>query len=229
MNEAQIKGEIVEIVRELWARGHMDTTGVAVSVRTDENRVLVDPSGTGYRRGNVSEEEIITIDLDCNLIENGSVSRKLAPANTIIHTNFFKGNQYAQACVHCHAAYSLVFACLGKSINPFTLQSQIVGEVPCVMIDDVKVKENYHSKGFSEVVPSGLIGRPEVFHVMKIASQTALAIMQPRLDEMKGHGLAFTLHRHGIFVFGRNLGEAFDNLERVERNAKVILLSKNLI
>jgi len=45
---------------------------------------------------------------------------------------------------------------------------------------------------------------------------------------MERHGLAITHYQHGIFVFGRNIWEAFDNLERVEANARAIIFSKLL-
>jgi ribulose-5-phosphate 4-epimerase/fuculose-1-phosphate aldolase len=45
---------------------------------------------------------------------------------------------------------------------------------------------------------------------------------------MEKHGLGVNHFEHGIFVFGRNMGEAFDNLERAEANARALLLSSLL-
>lgn len=50
----------------------------------------------------------------------------------------------------------------------------------------------------------------------------------PRAAELRRHGLAFTVYRHGIFVAARRLDEAFDNLIRVERSAQVQLLAASL-
>lgn len=49
--------------------------------------------------------------------------------------------------------------------------------------------------------------------------------LEPRRKELEKHGLAVTHYQHGILVFGRSLGETFDNLERAEANARALLLA----
>jgi len=228
MHLESVKQEIVEIAHQMWLRGHANTTGVAISVRVDDGSILVDPSGTGFRRCGLTTDEIIVIDEKCELIE-GPKSRR-APVNTVIHAEFYRRFPLAKACVHCHPVYSGVFACLGRTIEPFTLQSKLIGSVPCVMVNDSEAKDEYYRLEDPETVkvPSGLMQRPEVFYVMDRAAKEATSLIRDRADELRRHGLAFTLFEHGIFVFGRNLGEAFDNLERVECNARTILFAQLL-
>jgi ribulose-5-phosphate 4-epimerase/fuculose-1-phosphate aldolase len=64
---------------------------------------------------------------------------------------------------------------------------------------------------------------------MEKVAQKIATTLKPRNLEMEKHGLAATHYQHGIFVFGRNINEAFDNLERIEANARAIILSKSLL
>lgn len=227
--ENEIRSEIVEILGYMWDRGHANTTGVSISERADGDRIIVDQSGTGFRRCKITEDDLLVIDIEGNLLEDApNGSHRRAPANVVIHTEYYKSNPLARACVHCHAPYTQVFSCEKKDIHPYTLQSMIMGVIPCVVVDDGKLKSEFHHKKISLSVPSGLHDRPDVFYVMREAAKSVVNILTPRNDEMKIHGLAVTHYQHGIFVFGRNLGESFDNLERAEANARAILLSSAL-
>lgn len=225
--EQEIRSEIVDILRYMWDRGHANTTGVSISERADGDRIIVDQSGTGFRRCKITENDLLVIDTDANLLEDApNGSHRRAPANVIIHTEYYKANPLARACVHCHAPYTQVFACENEEIVPYTLQSVIMGTIPCIPVDDVRMKEEYKERGVSLRVPSGLHDRPEVFYVMREVAKQVVEILEPRKEEMKMHGLAVTHYQHGIFVFGRNLGEAYDNLERAEANARALLLAR---
>ncbi|MBI5405744.1 class II aldolase/adducin family protein [Candidatus Kaiserbacteria bacterium] len=226
MSETEARQKMEEILHDLWDRGHANTTGVSVSIRLDDGNILVDQTGAGFRKCRVAAGDFLIIDLNGNLVRPAPlIPQKLAPVNTGVHLAYYK-NPLAQACIHAHAPYSQVFACRGETINPYTLQSQILGEVLCIHADDADLKKEYRERKPFIEVPSGLHARPDVWYVMqKVAELTAKAL-EPRNHEMEKHGLAITHYQHGIFVFGRNLDEAFDNLERVEANARTIIFSR---
>ena len=228
--EDDIRSEIVEVLRHMWDRGHANTTGASVSERVSgTDRILVDQSGTGFRRCQITEDDLLIIDEDCNLIEDApNGSHRRAPVNVRVHTEYYKANPRARACVHCHAPYTQVFACAKRDIPPYTLQAMIMGVVPCVRVDDGSLKERFKQGNISLTVPSGLHNRPDVFYVMQEVARDVVRLLTPRNLEMEEHGLAITHYQHGIFVWGRSLGEAFDNLERAEANARAILLSAHL-
>lgn len=228
--ENEIRVDIVEILQELWKKGHVNSTGVSISERLDDHSFIVDQSGTGFRRCRVGVGDLLVVDNNGALISdapNGSLRK--APVNTIVHAEYYKANPLARACIHCHAPYSQVFACLNLPINPFTLQSRILGEVPCVFLDDEKLKKEFFEQKILCEVPTGLHSRPDVYYVMSQVAQKISSVLSVRNKEMEKHGLAVTHYQHGIFVFGRNLNEAFDNLERVEANARAIIFSKLLL
>jgi len=227
--ESEIRAEIIEILRCMWDRGHANTSGVSISERAEGDRIIVDQSGTGFRRCKITKDDLLVIDTEGNLVEdapNGSERR--APANVVIHTEYYKANPLARACVHSHAPYTQVFSCEGRDIHPYTLQSMIMGVIPCIVVDDGALKREFRCGQTPLIVPSGLHDRPDVFYVMHEVAKGVVDALRPRNDEMKAHGLAATHYQHGIFVFGRNLGEAFDNLERAEANARALLLSRAL-
>lgn len=60
---------------------------------------------------------------------------------------------------------------------------------------------------------------------MRKVAEGVVDVLSPRNMELQKHGLAVTHFQHGIFVFGSSLGEAFDNLERAEANARTLLLA----
>lgn len=227
--EQDSRSEIVEIIKCMWDRGHANTTGVSISERIGE-RIIVDQSGTGFRRCRITEDDLLVIDEACNLLEdapNGSFRR--APTNVIIHTEYYRENPLARACIHCHAPYTQVFACENRSIPPYTLQAAIMGEIPCIHIDDGLLKREFQQIQTLPTVPSGLHQRADVFYVMSQVATNAVRVLRPRNSEMSSHGLAITHYQHGIFVWGRSLSEAFDNLERAEANARAILLSRCIL
>lgn len=190
---------------------------------------MVDQSGTGFRKCHVTTDDLLIIDENCELVEDAPNSaRRKAPVNVVIHTEYYKANPLARVCVHCHAPYTQVFACRNLTIPPFTLQSKLMGEVPCEFLDDRKLKAEYVKEKGALTVPSGLHSRDEVFYVMKKVAEEVVRLLFQRSAEMENHGLAVNHFEHGIFVFGRNMGEAFDNLERAEANARAILLSSLL-
>lgn len=227
--EKQSREDIVKILKLLWERGHANTTGVSISERLSDNRIIVDQSGTGFRQCDISEDDLLVIDINSGLVEDApNGAKRKAPVNVIIHTEYYKANPLARACIHCHAPYSQVFACENLPIQPYTLQSLILGNVDCIDIDDSLMKLEYHEKNIEVQVPSGLHERKDVYYVMKAVADKVVTNLSPRNNEMEKHGLAITHYQHGIFVFGRNIWESFDNLERVEANAKIKILSNLL-
>ncbi len=217
---------MVEILRYMWDRGHANTTGVSISERSSDDRIVVDQSGTGFKKCRITVDDLLVIDHECKLIEDApNGSNRKAPVNVVIQTEYYKVNPLALACVHCHAPYTQVFACEGKAIPPYTLQALLMGEVPCVMSDDRAHKRDYHDRGLQLTVPTGLHDRADVYYAMLQVAKGVTTVLEPRRKELEKHGLAVTHYQHGIFVFGRSLGEAFDNLERAEANARALLLA----
>lgn len=133
---------ICEIAQECWTLQLSDSTGFSISqLIPDTNVVLVDKSGTGFRRNKITTEDLLLISIEGELSYQPNINNpRLAPVNTSIHLEGYKSSD-AEGCIHWHDPYTNAFACYGKIIHPLTLQSKLIGDVPCIVIDDRKQKK----------------------------------------------------------------------------------------
>ena len=219
--------DICEIAHECWRLGLSDTTGFSISCRVEEDIILTDKTGTGFRRNKISPQDLVLIDLDANFLYVPQEDGRMAPVNVVIHLEGFKSSD-ARACVHWHDPYTNAFTCLASDIHPFTLQSKLIGTVECIIVDDYKEKERNDEKYRRLIVPSGLHCRQDVYGVMRDVGTGVGEVLSRRNDEFAQHGIVVTHFEHGLFAFGRNLWEAFDNGYRSVRNAQTIIFSKML-
>jgi len=217
-----------ELAKECWELKLSDTTGFSISqVIPNTNIVLADRSGTGFRRNKVSIKDLLLLDLDGNLLYQQNSNLKMAPVNIVIHLEGYR-NSSAKGCIHWHDPFTNAFACYGKTIHPLTLQSKLIGDTPCILVDDRKQKNLRLKTGIKSPVPSGLHVRPDVYFVMKQVGERAGKILSERNEEFKRHGIVMTHYEHGLFAFGRDIEEAFENGYRTYRNAQTIIFSNSI-
>ena len=203
---------ICDLAKECWERNLSDSTGFSISQRLPgTNIVITDKSGTGFRRNKIDSDDLILVDIEGNLLYQPSIANpRLSPVNVIIHLEGYK-NSDALGCIHWHDPFTNAFACYGKTIYPLTLQSKLIGDVPCVIIDDREEKKKMQEKKINPRVPSGLHARPDVYFVMKQVGDEVGKILAQRNNEFKRHGIVIMHYEHGLFAFGRSIEEAFEN------------------
>lgn len=220
---------ICELARECWERGISDSTGFSISeIIPDTNIIITDKSGTGFRRNKIIPTDLILIDLDGNLLyQPKSTNPRLAPVNIAIHLEGYKKSD-AKGCIHWHDPYTNAFSCYGKTIHPLTLQSKLIGDVPCILVDDREQKAYKFKQKVNINVPSGMHSRQDVYWVMKQVGEEVGKVLTKRNAEFKKHGIVITHYEHGLFSFGRNVEEAFENGYRSFRNAQAIIFSRLL-
>ncbi|MEA2006989.1 MAG: class II aldolase/adducin family protein [Patescibacteria group bacterium] len=223
-----VASQICELARECWVLQLSDSTGFSISCDVGDNIVISDKTGTGFRRNRITPSDLIMIDLDANFIYSPDQSdTRKAPVNVVIHLEGFKKSD-ARACIHWHDPYTNAFTCLGKTIKPFTLQSKLIGDVECIVVDDREEKEAHLKEITQLIVPTGLHCRQDVYFIMKKVGIAMRRVLERRNEEFDKHGIVSTHFEHGLFSFGRNLGEAFDNGYRSVRNAQAIIYSRLL-
>lgn len=59
-------------------------------------------------------------------------------------------------------------------------------------------------------------------------AENILAALRPQVAGLEHHAIATMVPQHGIVVVGRDLDDAFDTLDRLETNARALLLGKLL-
>ncbi|MEV7548422.1 class II aldolase/adducin family protein [Amycolatopsis sp. NPDC089917] len=212
---------LVESINDMARWGLIETTGGGLSVRADNGDIIVTATGSAFARWKVTPRDMTVISATGELRER---TGGVAPVGALIHMAAYEMFPDCRAIVHAHSAYVLAFASLGMGIPSCVNQLDTLGEVPCLIADDTAVKGGVLS-GESErpevELPDGIAQRPEI-----AAVDTYQLIPQlkeklgPRADELKRHGLACVLYRHGAFTFARGLTEAVENLARVEMSAR---------
>lgn len=220
---------ICELAEECWRLGLSDSTGFSISqIIPDTDIVITDKSGTGFRRNKITPKDLILIDLDGNLLyqPDGDNPRK-APVNVAIHLAGYKSSN-AKGCIHWHDPFTNAFACYGKTIHPLTLQSKLMGDVPCIVVDDRREKTLMIENRIDMSVPSGLHTRADVYYVIRQVGEEVAKILSQRNEELERHGIAVTHYEHGLFAFGRDIEEAFENGYRTYRNAQTIIYSQSI-
>jgi|GEM_PF-2983750 len=215
-----------EIVNQLRHLDWTDTTGGSLSIRLPHHPQLfaMTPTHSGFEGWALKGLTVLDQEMER---QEMSTSSKPAHPSAIVHGHIYQHFAGVRAIIHTHAPHSLCFACQGRSILPYTLQSQILGEVPC-LTSDVDELENRHSETINDQEVDFTTGMSGYSYALRHFNDLLSQIDQKfsgRAAELKRHGLAFTVYKHGVFVMARHLPEAHDNLVRVERNAQVQIMS----
>jgi L-fuculose-phosphate aldolase len=118
-----------------------------------------------------------------------------------VHLGLYKAFPDGQAVVHCHAPNALVFAAACRPIHPVLEDTLKFGTIKVTRYAPA------HSADLAAFIIDGLRGQEA-----RIRKQAA-AVLAPW---------------HGLFVLGKDLDAAFDAAERIDTNARCILMSRLL-
>ncbi len=115
-----------------------------------------------------------------------------------VHFRFFKEFPDGNAVIHCHAEHVLVFCAAGVPMIPVLESTLKFGEIGFCTFAPAHSKELAESIAF------------ELHKKEKALRSQACAVMAPW---------------HGLFVLGKNLDAAYDAVERIDGNARILLTS----
>lgn len=115
------------------------------------------------------------------------------------------------ACYRAFPAVGCVFHAHSLNIMPFVSQG-----VPIPPMSEQTDK--YGPIGFCKWAAT---------HTPELAENVVEAF-RPEIHKLAKHPIATLIPRHGIFVIGDTLNNAFDTLERIDRNAYICLMSRLL-
>ncbi len=118
--------EIIETGRQLAQRGLVAGSDGNLSVRLDQDKILVTPSG--LPKGRLSEDDLVTVDLSGNKLSG----RLKASSETAMHLCVYRERPDVFACVHAHPPYATAFAVAGIKLPEDVLPEVVifVGPVP---------------------------------------------------------------------------------------------------
>ncbi|MBF0785023.1 aldolase [Muribacter muris] len=131
MTEQQQKIQLVELAKSLFDRGYTVGGSGNLSVRLDENRILVTPTGSSL--GRLDAERLSVLDMAGNVLGGDKPSKE-----SVFHLAIYRKNIACQAIVHLHSSYLTALSCLDNldtenAIRPFTPYYVMrVGHLPVI-------------------------------------------------------------------------------------------------
>jgi len=190
----ELRAKAAAICRLVYERELSDSAGGNLAVRADQNRALITPRYMGQRKRWQIDPE------DLLLVDlTGKVLEGQGECSRELqmHLGVLREFERAGAVIHAHPKYLMAFAVAGRAMPTVIEHARKFGTIP--------------------VAACGRSGSLEL-------AEGVVEVLRPRASQLEQHGLACILPGHGVAVVGRNLDDAFDTLERLERNAIVLLL-----
>jgi len=122
----QVKREIIDICKRIYQRGYVAANDGNVSVRVDENRVIMTP--TGMSKGFLKVDELVMVDM-----QGRQIGGALKPSSeALLHLDIYKHRPDVKAVVHAHPPTATGFAVAGIALTKCVLPEVIIslGAVP---------------------------------------------------------------------------------------------------
>ncbi len=135
-----LRRALVQAARRLDAQGLLPGPSGNLSVRLDENRVLVVPSA--IPKGRLQPEELLVVDLEGRILEG---IRGLKPTSELpMHLEVYRRRAEIRAVVHAHPPASVALTLAGISLTEPILPEAVLvlGEVPTTEYATPSTPEN---------------------------------------------------------------------------------------
>ncbi len=117
--------KMIDIGRRIYRRGLVSGTSGNLSIRVDENHLVITSGGCNL--GNLATDDLVIIDM-----EGRAVSGSKTPSSEyLMHLYIYKKRPDIFACCHTHPPYTTAFAVSGKELPSGTLPEVItaVGDI----------------------------------------------------------------------------------------------------
>lgn len=131
MTDLAQKIQMVELAKSLFDRGYTVGGAGNLSVKLDDNRVLVTPTGSSL--GRLEVNRLSVLDMNGNLIEGDKPSKE-----SVFHLALYQANPQCKAIVHLHSTYLTALSCLEgidttnamRAFTPYYVMR--VGQLPVI-------------------------------------------------------------------------------------------------
>ncbi len=125
----QVSKQISEVGRNLQNRGLVTGTDGNISVRLDDNRILI--TATGCRKDQLGSQDLVTVDIDGHTLGgNARPSSELA-----MHLLVYRERPEIMACVHAHPPFATARGVAGKPLPPDVLPEVVLFVGPIALTD----------------------------------------------------------------------------------------------
>lgn len=111
LSDQEAKNQILDIGRRLYHSGFVASNDGNITCKVGDNAVWATP--TGVSKGFMTEEMLVKMDLDGNILEGTA-----KPSSEIkMHLRVYRENPQLQGVVHAHPLTATAFACAGMSLE----------------------------------------------------------------------------------------------------------------
>lgn len=121
-----VREEICAVGRLLYDRGYVVSNDGNISVRVEENTVLITPSGVG--KGRMTPDMLVLCDLNGNILEGD----RYPSSESKMHRMVYRERPDVRAVVHAHPPWSTACAICRRPLKERYLAEMVVGlgEIP---------------------------------------------------------------------------------------------------
>lgn len=121
-----VREEICAVGRLLYDRGYVVSNDGNISVRVEENTVLITPSGVG--KGRMTPDMLVLCDLNGNILEGD----RYPSSESRMHRMVYRERLDVRAVVHAHPPWSTACAICRRPLKERYLAEMVVGlgEIP---------------------------------------------------------------------------------------------------
>jgi L-fuculose-phosphate aldolase len=125
-SEEQIRADIVEVGRRLWARGYVASNDGNISVRVDDHRLITTPKSVS--KGFMTADMMVVTDLNGKKLSG----EREASSELKMHLQVYRDRPDARAVVHAHPPTATGFAVAGIPLDRAVLAEVVttLGSIP---------------------------------------------------------------------------------------------------
>lgn len=125
MDHPRLREQIAEIARLCWERGYIGAIDGNISVRLDDDTILITPAGTV--KFLIRPEQIVHCDAKGKPIDGGRASTEIA-----MHVACFEERKDVNAVVHAHPPTAVAFSLAGIGMMDAVIPELVVtlGAIP---------------------------------------------------------------------------------------------------
>lgn len=213
-----VRKQLVDCARKMYLRGLLAGTDGNLSVRLDDDRILITPSGVA--KGEMSPEDLLIVDINGKPLQG----RGQASSEMLMHLACYQQREDVRACLHSHPPFATAFAVAGIHLQEDILPEVVlfVGGIPLV---------DYAPPGTDEV-PKALLPHLADNHAFLLRNHGLLTVGRS-LDEA-WHRHETVEHYAQIVHRARQLGNVdaipsddFQRLEQMRSRLDQVWANKN--
>jgi L-fuculose-phosphate aldolase len=126
MSELELRKEIIEVGRRLYAGGLAVAKSGNLSCRIDNDNILI--TGTGTFLGQLKESEIVKVNLSSGKFAGDLKPSSELPLHSLVYKNFA-----ASVVVHCHPPLINGYFAVAKTLKAMSFETKFyLGEIPVI-------------------------------------------------------------------------------------------------